>query len=127
MVFIIAEVGTNHCGSVDIAKKISPSQRGELEISDINKIYLNQGELNVKVMGRGFAWLDTGTHDTLIEASNFIKTVEKRQGLKIACLEEIAYNKGWISKNKMKYIINNMIDTNYRDYLKYVIDEKVTI
>lgn len=112
---------------VDIAKNIKPSPRGELEITDVNRVYLNQGELNVKIMGRGFAWLDTGTHDTLIEASNFIKTIEIRQGLKIACPEEIAYNKGWITREKMQNLINNMSDTNYTNYLKYVIKEKINI
>ena len=112
---------------VDIAKNIKPSRRGELEITDVNKVYLNQDELSVKIMGRGFAWLDTGTHDTLIEASNFIKTIEIRQGLKIACLEEIAFNKGWITRKNMQNLINDMSDTNYRNYLKYVITEKKNI
>ena len=109
---------------VNVAKSIKPSPRGELEITDINKFYLDQDELRVNKMGRGFAWLDTGTHDALIEAGNFVKTIEKRQGLKIACLEEIAYNKGWISKNKLKEIIKRTGTTNYSSYLKRIIEKK---
>jgi len=81
---------------LQIAADIKPSPRGELEITDVNNVYLQRGKLNVSVMGRGMAWLDTGTHDALMEAGNFVQAIEKRQGLKIACLEEIAYNKGWI-------------------------------
>lgn len=84
---------------VDYVKKLSPSARGELEITDLNKIYLENGDLNVELLGQGFTWLDTGTHESLVEASNFIKTIEDHQHRKIACLEEIAYLNGWISKN----------------------------
>ena len=86
---------------INIAKKIKPSLRGELEITEINQAYLNQGNLKVEVMGRGFAWLDTGTHESLLEASNFIQTIENRQGLKVACLEEISYQMGYITKEQL--------------------------
>ena len=92
---------------INIAKKIKPSLRGELEITEINQAYLNQGNLKVEVMGRGFAWLDTGTHESLLEASNFIQTIENRQGLKVACLEEISYQMGYITKNSFYYLQNH--------------------
>ena len=92
---------------INIAKKIKPSFRGELEITEINQAYLNQGNLKVEVMGRGFAWLDTGTHESLLEASNFIQTIENRQGLKVACLEEISYQMGYITKNSFYYSQNH--------------------
>ena len=102
---------------IEIAKKIKPSGRGELEISDVNQVYLNQGNLNVEVLGRGYAWLDTGTHESLLEASQFIQTVEKRQGLKIGCLEEIAFEKGYITIEKLLNQARALKGTPYGDYL----------
>lgn len=106
---------------IDIAKGVKPSARGELEITDINKAYLEMGKLNVNLLGRGFAWLDTGTHDSLLEAGHFVQTVEHRQGLKIACLEEIAYNNGWISKSKLLENADKLSKTGYGQYLKRMI------
>lgn len=108
---------------VDIAKSIKPSSRGELEITDINKVYLENNNLHVQLLGRGFAWLDTGTHDSLTEASQFVQTIENRQGLKIACLEEIAFNNGWIDVNSLSKIAYNLKKTNYGKYLYKIIDE----
>lgn len=102
---------------IDIAKSIKPSQRGELEITDINKAYQARGDLNVELLGRGFAWLDTGTHDSLIEAGHFIQTIEHRQGLKVACLEEIAFQKGWLSKKLLLKQADKLKKTNYGEYL----------
>jgi glucose-1-phosphate thymidylyltransferase len=102
---------------VEIAKSIQPSPRGELEITDINKAYLDMGELNVELLGRGFAWLDTGTHESLLEASQFIETVEKRQSLKIACLEEIAYKMGYITKDKLLELAEPLMKNQYGQYL----------
>jgi glucose-1-phosphate thymidylyltransferase len=102
---------------VEIAKNIKPSPRGELEITDINKAYLEMGELNVELLGRGFAWLDTGTHESLLEASQFIETVEKRQSLKIACLEEIAFKMGYISKDKLLELAEPLMKNQYGQYL----------
>ena len=102
---------------VDIAKNIKPSARGELEITTVNQVYLQQEQLNVKLLGRGFAWLDTGTHDSLSEASTFIEVIEKRQGLKIACLEAIAYEQGWIDAAKLKEIAYPMRKNQYGQYL----------
>ena len=102
---------------VDIAKNVKPSERGELEITSINQKYLELGELKVEQLGRGFAWLDTGTHDSLLEASQFVQTVEKRQGFKIACLEEIAYNQGWLDKESVKATGNALSKTGYGSYL----------
>lgn len=102
---------------IDIAKTISPSPRGELEITDINNHYLNNGNLDVEILGRGFAWLDTGTHDSLMEAGQFVQTVENRQGLKIACLEEIAFNQNWISKKDIISHAKNLKKTQYGEYL----------
>lgn len=102
---------------VGIAKNIKPSHRGELEITDVNNVYLQQEELNVELLGRGFAWLDTGTHDSLLEASQFVQTVEHRQGLKIACLEEIAFNNGWIDSNQLLNRANFFKKTGYGQYL----------
>ncbi len=106
---------------VTLAKQVRPSARGELEITDLNKIYLEQGKLNVVTMQRGFAWLDTGTHDSLLEASNFIQTVEKRQGIKIACLEEIALHKGWLSKAEILEKVGTMGKSTYAEYLRRVV------
>ncbi|AIR62970.1 glucose-1-phosphate thymidylyltransferase [Cedecea neteri] len=102
---------------VNIAKNVEPSERGELEITSINQKYLELGQLNVEQLGRGFAWLDTGTHDSLLEASQFVQTVEKRQGFKIACLEEIAYNQGWLDKETIRKIGNSLSKTGYGNYL----------
>ncbi len=102
---------------VNIAKNIEPSIRGELEITDINKVYLGLGEMNVELLGRGFAWLDTGTHESLLEASTFIETIERRQSLKVACLEEIAYRKGYISKEKLLELAEPLKKNAYGQYL----------
>ena len=108
---------------VDVAKNIKPSARGELEITTVNQRFLEDGELKVQTLGRGFAWLDTGTHDSLSEASTFIEVIEKRQGLKIACLEGIAYRRGWITEEKMRELAQPMIKNQYGQYLLQVIDE----
>lgn len=102
---------------VEIAKSIRPSARGELEITDVNKVYLDSGKLKLQIMGRGFAWLDTGTHESLLEASNFISTLEHRQGLKVACLEEIAFRKGYISENQLEKLAAPMSKNLYGQYL----------
>ncbi|NPD92632.1 glucose-1-phosphate thymidylyltransferase RfbA [Xylanibacter muris] len=102
---------------VKIAKEIKPSKRGELEITSVNKEFLSKGKLNVQTLQRGFAWLDTGTHDSLSEASTFIEVIEKRQGKKVACLEEIAYKKGWINKDKLSKLAEPMIKNDYGKYL----------
>lgn len=102
---------------IDIARQIKPSHRGELEITDVNNVYLEQGTLNVELLGRGFAWLDTGTHDSLLEAGHFVQTVEHRQGLKIACLEEIAFNQGWISAAQLFDRAQYFKKTGYGQYL----------
>ena len=106
---------------IEISKSIVPSQRGELEISDVNKIYLANNELNVEILGRGFAWLDTGTHKSLIDAGSFVKTIEERQGFKIACLEEIAFTKGWITEEILKQQIEIFKKTQYGSYLNNLI------
>ena len=108
---------------VNIAKNIKPSARGELEITTVNQEFLQDGELKVKTLGRGFAWLDTGTHDSLSEASTFIEVIEKRQGLKIACLEGIAFRQGWTTPDKMRELAQPMIKNQYGQYLLRVIDE----
>ena len=108
---------------VDIAKSIKPSARGELEITTVNQTFLDDNELKVQTLGRGFAWLDTGTHDSLAEASTYIEVIEKRQGLKVACLEGIAYRKGWITAEKMRELAKPMIKNPYGQYLLKVIDE----
>ncbi len=108
---------------VEVANNIKPSARGELEITSVNQRFLADGELKVVTLGRGFAWLDTGTHDSLSEASTFIEVIEKRQGLKIACLEGIAFRKGWISADKMREIAQPMLKNQYGQYLLKVIDE----
>lgn len=108
---------------VEIAKHIKPSARGELEITTVNQEFLNDHELKVKTLGQGFAWLDTGTHDSLAEASIFVEVIEKRQGLKIACLEGIAYRKGWISAEKMRELANPMLKNQYGRYLIKLVEE----
>ena len=108
---------------VEVAKNIKPSARGELEITTVNQHFLNDKELKVQTLGRGFAWLDTGTHDSLSEASTFIEVIEKRQGLKIACLEGIALRQGWINSDKMKKLAQPMLKNQYGQYLLKVIDE----
>jgi len=102
---------------VQVAKTIKPSERGELEITTVNQHYLNLGDLKLEIMGRGYAWLDTGTHDSLLEASNFVQTIEKRQGLKIACIEEIAFENGWINEVQLKQVAEPMKSTSYGQYL----------
>ncbi|WP_297407178.1 glucose-1-phosphate thymidylyltransferase RfbA [uncultured Cetobacterium sp.] len=102
---------------IEKAKKVKPSKRGELEITTLNEMYLKEGSLNVLSLGRGMAWLDTGTHDGLLEASNFVKTIQSRQGIMIACLEEIAYNNGWINENKLIYLGKKLEKTNYGKYI----------
>ena len=108
---------------IDIAKNIKPSARGELEITSVNQAFLQQGELKVQTLERGFAWLDTGTHDSLAEASIFVEVIEKRQGLKVACLEGIAYRNGWITEQKMVELAQPMIKNQYGQYLLKVVDE----
>jgi glucose-1-phosphate thymidylyltransferase len=110
---------------VEIAKALRPSPRGELEITDVNRVYLERGELDVRVMGRGHAWLDTGTHESLIEASLFVQTLEKRQGLKIACPEEIAYRMGWIDAKQMEALAAPLVKSGYGQYLLEVLRERV--
>lgn len=109
---------------VEVAKNIKPSARGELEITTVNQRFLEDGELMVQTLGRGFAWLDTGTHDSLSEASTFIEVIEKRQGLKIACLEGIAYAKGWITDEKLRELAQPMAKNQYGQYLLRLIDDK---
>ena len=108
---------------VDVAKHIKPSARGELEITTVNQEFLQDGELKVQTLGRGFAWLDTGTHDSLSEASTFIEVIEKRQGLKVACLEGIAFRQGWITAEKMRELAKPMLKNQYGQYLLQVVDE----
>lgn len=109
---------------IDYAKNLKPSKRGELEITDLNRIYLEQNELNVEVLGQGYTWLDTGTHESLVEATNFVKTIETHQHRKIACLEEIAYLNGWISKEDVLEVYEVLKKNQYGQYLKDVIDGK---
>ena len=108
---------------VEKAKAVKPSHRGELEITTLNEMYLNEGTLNVLSLGRGMAWLDTGTHDGLLEASNFVKTIQSRQGVMVACLEEIAYKNGWISKEKVKELAKPLLKSHYGEYLMNLIKE----
>ena len=108
---------------VEKAKKVKPSHRGELEITTLNEMYLNEGTLNVLSLGRGMAWLDTGTHDGLLEASNFVKTIQSRQGVMIACLEEIAYNNGWIDADKVRELAKPLLKSCYGEYLMNLIKE----
>ena len=108
---------------IDVAKHIKPSARGELEITTVNQRFLGDSELKVQTLGRGFAWLDTGTHDSLSEASTFIEVIEKRQGLKVACLEGIAFRQGWIDANKMRELAQPMLKNQYGQYLLQVVEE----
>jgi glucose-1-phosphate thymidylyltransferase len=109
---------------VQIARQVKPSARGELEITDINNAYLQRGDLHVSLLGRGFAWLDTGTHDSLMEASHFVHTIEARQGLKIACLEEIAYHQGWLSAEQLAHQAQSLEKTGYGQYLKRLLSQE---
>ena len=110
--------------AIDIAAGLEPSARGELEITDVNRAYLDRGELHVELMGRGFAWLDTGTHASLLQASNFIQTLEERQGLKVACLEEVAYKMGFIDAARVRSIGESMEHNEYGRYLLHMLDEE---
>jgi len=110
---------------VDIAKNLKPSTRGELEITDVNLEYLKQGDLKVELLGRGYAWLDTGTPDSLMDASNYIATIERRQGLKIGCIEEVAYRMGYVDQGQLKKIINQSPENYYQKYLKVILNEKI--
>ena len=112
---------------LEIAKQVQPSARGELEITDINNAYLKRGDLQVAVLGRGFAWLDTGTHDSLLEAGHYVKTIETRQGLKVACLEEIAYRQGWLSQPQLHAAGQALNKTGYGQYLLRLANEKQTL
>ena len=108
---------------VEIAKNIKPSERGELEITDVNRAYLEQKTLTVEMLGRGFAWLDTGTHESLLEASHFVHTIEQRQGWKVACLEEIAYTNGWMTKEQVAAQAEKLKKTGYGQYLQKMLDQ----
>ena len=110
---------------VELARNLKPSPRGELEITDLNRLYLDQGSLHVEIMGRGYAWLDTGTHDSLLEAGQFIATIEKRQGLKVACPEEIAFRQGWISPEQLEAVAQPLARNGYGQYLLSLLKEKV--
>jgi len=109
---------------IDIAKSIEPSHRSELEITSVNQVYLEQGKLSVETLGRGFAWLDTGTHESLLDAAHFVETIETRQGYKIACLEEIAFNQGWLSHERMMELVSRYGSNSYGEYLLSLLSEK---
>ena len=108
-----------------MAKSLKPSPRGELEITDLNRLYLEKQKLHVEIMGRGYAWLDTGTHDSLLEASHFIATLENRQGLKVSCPEEIAYRRGWINTSQLEKLAAPLSKSGYGEYLQRVLKEKI--
>ena len=110
---------------VNLAKSLKPSYRGELEITDLNRLYLEEGKLNVEIMGRGYAWLDTGTHDSLLEAAQFIATLENRQGLKVSCPEEISYRQGWINQSQLAKLAAPLSKNGYGQYLQKIINEKI--
>ena len=110
---------------VALAKSLKPSVRGELEITDLNKLYLNEGRLYATMMDRGYAWLDTGTHDSLLEAGQFIATIENRQGLKVACPEEIAFRKNWISRSNLEVLARPLLKNQYGQYLNQIINKRV--
>lgn len=112
---------------VEKAKGLKPSARGELEITDLNRLFLEEGRLNVKLLGRGFAWLDTGTHDSLLDASNYVATVEKRQGLKVSCIEEIAYKRGFINNEQLRQLAEPMQNNQYGQYLLALADDKIKV
>jgi len=107
-----------------MAKQVKPSHRGELEITTLNQMYMERGDLNVELLGRGFAWLDTGTHESLLEAAMFVETIEKRQGYKIACLEEIAWNNGWLSNKQVMQTAKVLSKNSYGQYLSDLIENK---
>ncbi|MDW3137682.1 glucose-1-phosphate thymidylyltransferase RfbA [Vibrio sp. 1288] len=107
---------------VKLAKQVTPSERGELEITTLNEMYLQQGQLNVEILGRGYAWLDTGTHESLLEAAQFVETIEKRQGYKVACPEEIAYNQGWLTEQQVKQLAKPLVKSGYGQYLMDLIE-----
>ena len=108
-----------------LAKSLKPSARGELEVTDLNRLYLEKGQLDVEIMGRGYAWLDTGTHESLLDAGQFISTLERRQGLKVACPEEIAYRQNWISVEQLERLAQPMLKNGYGQYLLRIIKEKI--
>ena len=110
---------------VGIAKDLKPSSRGELEITDLNRVYLDQGSLEVEIMGRGYAWLDTGTHQSLLEAGQYIATIENRQGLKVACPEEIAYRQHWINAEQLEVLATPLAKNGYGRYLQNLLKEKI--
>ena len=110
---------------IQIAKQVKPSERGELEITTVNQMYLERGDLNVELLGRGFAWLDTGTHESLLEAAQFVETIEKRQGYKVACLEEIAFNNGWLTAEQILEIGQSMSKNEYGQYLISLVDDQI--
>lgn len=110
---------------VDLARQLKPSARGELEITDLNNLYLQQQQLQVEIMGRGYAWLDTGTHDSLLDASQYIATLERRQGLKVACPEEICYRAGWINAEQLERLAQPLLKNGYGQYLKNLLEVKV--